>query len=614
MRVWFRVNSIYLMSSDPDSDSAVKDVNARRMFNGLPVSRGFVSGPVFLYRSTGGEQIPKYRIDAQQVASEGARLTNAFALTKAQINSLAKELKKRISGDEATIFDGHLMMLEDAAFMGACLDKIKEDLCNAEVAVNAVSEQYFSIFEAMDDVYLRERAKDINDIAKKIIKNLSGRSEVTTSHIKRPSIIVADELSPSETISLPRNMILGFATDRGSAFSHAALLSRALGIPAVAGLNSISSSVKTGDFLLLDGTRGKVVVNPDNKERSAFNKMVERSKSIEAGLEQDKTWKGMTADGHPVPFLANIDHSTPLTEFYAAGAEGVGLYRSEYLWMAYEREPTEEEQANAYTAAARAMPEGHAVTIRVFDLGGDKMTQDIASHKEANPFLGNRSIRYLLRNREVFRRQLRAILRASAHGSVQVMYPMIATVEELRASNIELRSCMTELRGKGIPFDENIRRGVMIEVPAAALIAEVLAKNADFFSIGTNDLIQYSLAVDRVNETVARLYQPTHAGVLHLIDISIKAAHRQGLKVAVCGEVAADPYLAVLLIGMGIDELSMSPNLMPIVKKVVRGVTLEDARLLAEEVRNMSAQPAGKSYEHCRNFVIKAMPDLMCIQ
>lgn len=599
------------MSSEPNS--AVKGVSEMRMLNGLPVSRGFVSGPAFLYRSTGGEQIPEYRIEARQATGEGERLTDAFALTKAQIHSLANEFKKRISGDEATIFDGHLMMLEDPAFMGSCLDKITNDLCNAEAAVNAVSEQYFSIFEAMDDVYLKERAKDISDIAKRIIQNLSGRCEVLTSRLERPSIIVADELSPSETISLPRNMILGFATDRGSAVSHASLLARALGIPAVAGLGSISDAVKTGDLLLLDGTRGKVVVNPGNEERSAFNKMSERSKSIEANLDQDKLAKGMTADGHPLPFLANIDHSTPMTDLYAVGAEGVGLYRSEYLWMAYEREPTEEEQAKAYTAAVRAMPEGLAVTIRVLDLGGDKMTRDAASHKEANPFLGNRSIRYLLRNRDVFRRQLRSILRASAHGSVQVLYPMIATIEELRAANIELISCMNELREKEIPFDENLRRGVMIEIPAAALIAETLAKETDFFSIGTNDLIQYALAVDRVNETVARLYQPTHPAVLHLIDISIKAAHRQGLSVSVCGEAAADPFLAVLLVGMGIDELSMSPNLIPIVKKIVRGVTMEDARLLAEEVRNMTALPADKVYAHCRNFVLKFMPDLMYI-
>ncbi len=610
--LWYRVNSIYLMSSE--SDNAANCVCDMRMLNGLPVSRGFVSGPVFLFRSTGAEQIPEYRIDPQQVAREGARLTDAFALTKTQIHSLANELKKRISGDDAKIFDGHLMMLDDPSFIGACTEKITNGLCNAEAAVNAVAERYFSIFEAMDDVYLKERAKDISDIAKRIINNLSGRGEVALSRLDRPSIIVADELSPSETITLPRNLILGFATDRGSAVSHASLLARALGIPAVAGLGSISETVKTGDLLLLDGTRGKVVVNPGSEEFAAFDKMLERSKSIAANLEQDKLSKGMTRDGHLVPFLANIDNSTPMTDLFAVGAEGVGLYRSEYLWMAYEREPTEEEQTKAYTAVVRAMPEGLAVTIRVLDLGGDKIISDAASHKEANPFLGNRSIRYLLRNREVFRRQLRSILRASAHGNTQLMYPMIATIEELRAANIELMACMTELRQENIPFDANLRRGVMIEIPAAALIAETLAKEADFFSIGTNDLIQYTLAVDRVNETVARLYQPTHPGVLYLIDATIKAARKSGLKVAVCGETAADPFMAVLLVGMGIDELSMSPNMIPLVRKVVRQVALDDAQLLADEVRRMTGLSAEKVYAHCRNFVLKFIPDLVYIQ
>ncbi len=585
-----------------------------RMLNGLPVSRGFVSGPVFLFRSTGCEQIPEYRIEPHQVALENARLANALSLTKNQIHSLANELKKRISGDEATIFDGHLMMLDDPSFTGSCNDKISKGLFNAEAAVDAVAEQYFSIFAAMDDVYLKERATDISDIAKRIIHNLSGRGEVIISRLERPSIIVADELSPSETIALPRNMVLGFATDRGSATSHASLLARALGIPAVAGLGSISETVKTGDLLLLDGTRGKVVLNPGREEFAAFDKMAERSKAIEANLEQGKLSKGATRDGHMVPFLANIDHSTPITDLYAVGAEGIGLYRTEYLWMAYEREPTEEEQAHAYTTAVRAMPEGLPVTIRVLDLGGDKITSDAASHKEANPFLGNRSIRFLLRNRDVFRRQLRAILRASAHGIVQVMYPMIATIEELRAGNSELRACMAELRQAGIPFDENLRRGVMIEIPAAAMIADTLAKEADFFSIGTNDLIQYALAVDRLNETVARLYQPTHPGVLHLIDITIQAAQQHGLKVAVCGETAADPFLAVLLVGMGVDELSMSPNLIPLVKKVIRQITLDEAKLLAEEVRRMTGLPAEKIYAHCRNSILKFVPDLMYIQ
>ena len=596
------------------SDSPPK--SAMRMFSGLAASRGFVAGPVFLFRSSVNEQVPEYRLEPAQVAQEQARLSNAFALTRAQIRSLALELSKRISGEEATIFDGHLMMLDDPSFLGSCKEKIASGLINAEASVNRVAEKYLSIFEAMDDVYLKERAKDVGDIAKRIIRNLVGGSETQAFRVEQPCIIVADELTPSETISMPKNLILGFATDRGSNTSHASLLARALGIPAVVGLGALSEAAKTGDLVLLDGSRGKVILNPGREERQAFEKMVARSRALEDKLEPGKLMPGATSDGHSVPIYANVDHSTPLTGLYAVGAEGIGLYRSEYLWMTFDREPTEEEQVHAYTAAVRAVPEGHPVTIRVLDLGGDKMTKGSAAtmHKEANPFLGNRSIRYLLRNPEVFRRQLRAILRASAHGNIQLMYPMVSTLEELRAANLALRGCMAELRAEGVPQNESIKRGVMIEIPAAALIADALAKESDFFSIGTNDLIQYTLAVDRVNETVARLYQPTHPGVLQLIDMTVKAAHVYAHSVSVCGETAADPVLAVLLIGMGVDELSLSPNLIPLVKKIISQVAMSDAQALAATVRRMSGTSADKIYTYCRNQVMRLAPDLLYLQ
>jgi phosphotransferase system enzyme I (PtsI) len=587
-----------------------------RMFTGLAASRGFVAGPVCLFRTTANDQIPEYRVEPEHLAHELARLADAFALTRTQIRSLSLELSKRISGDEATIFDGHLMILDDPSFIGSCKEKVSREQYNAEAAVNAVSEKYASIFEAMDDAYLKERAKDVGDIARRIIRNLLGGADSQSFRVEQPCIVVADELTPSETISMPKNLILGFATDRGSSTSHASLLARALGIPAVVGLGSLSEVVKTGDLLLLDGTRGKVILNPGREERQAFEKMVARSKTLEDNLEQGKLAPGATSDGHAVPMLANVDHSTPMTALYAVGAEGIGLYRSEYLWLTMDREPTEEEQRHAYTAAARSLPEGQPVTIRVLDIGGDKMTKGTAAatHKEANPFLGNRSIRYLLRNPEIFRRQLRAILRASAYGNVQLMYPMITTIEELRAANLELRTCMAEMKAEGLPFNEQIKRGVMIEIPAAALIADALAKESDFFSIGTNDLIQYTLAVDRGNETVARLYQPTHPAVLQLIALSVSAAHAHAIKVSVCGETAADPVMAVLFIGMGVDELSMSPNLIPLVKRIISQVSFADMRSLSETVRRMTNAPADKVYAFCRNQVMKLAPDLLYLQ
>ena len=602
------------MSNDPAISHGAK--SDMRMFTGLAASRGFVAGPVCLFRTTANDQIPEYRVEPEHLAHELARLADAFALTRTQIRSLSLELSKRISGDEATIFDGHLMILDDPSFIGSCKEKVSREQYNAEAAVNAVSEKYASIFEAMDDAYLKERAKDVGDIARRIIRNLLGGADSQSFRVEQPCIVVADELTPSETISMPKNLILGFATDRGSSTSHASLLARALGIPAVVGLGSLSEVVKTGDLLLLDGTRGKVILNPGREERQAFEKMVARSKTLEDNLEQGKLAPGATSDGHAVPMLANVDHSTPMTALYAVGAEGIGLYRSEYLWLTMDREPTEEEQRHAYTAAARSLPEGQPVTIRVLDIGGDKMTKGTAAatHKEANPFLGNRSIRYLLRNPEIFRRQLRAILRASAYGNVQLMYPMITTIEELRAANLELRTCMAEMKAEGLPFNEQIKRGVMIEIPAAALIADALAKESDFFSIGTNDLIQYTLAVDRGNETVARLYQPTHPAVLQLIALSVSAAHAHAIKVSVCGETAADPVMAVLFIGMGVDELSMSPNLIPLVKRIISQVSFADMRSLSETVRRMTNAPADKVYAFCRNQVMKLAPDLLYLQ
>ncbi|HHU14926.1 MAG: phosphoenolpyruvate--protein phosphotransferase [Kiritimatiellae bacterium] len=587
-----------------------------RVMTGLAVSRGFVMGPAFLYRAGSSEQVPEYRIEPEQVEHEVARLVDAFALTRTQINTLAQELKKRINGDEASIFDGHLMILDDPTLQSTCKEKIVKDLRNAEAAVKQVADTYSSIFDAMDDSYLRERAQDVGDIVKRILRNLSGvGSDASALRVEYPCIVVADELSPSEAISLPKHQILGFATDRGSTTSHASLLARALGIPAVVGLGALSAHVKSGDLLLLDGTRGKVVVNPDSEERAAFEKMMARSRTLTESLEQATMQPGRTLDVRPVPFLANVDSSTALADLHTAGAEGIGLYRTEYLWLQEDREPSEEEQTQAYTEVARALPDGQAVAIRVLDLGGDKMPKSGGiMHREANPFLGNRSIRFLLRNPDVFHRQLRAVLRASAHGNVQILYPMVTTIDELHAANMELHTCMAELKAQGIPFDESIQRGVMIEVPAAALIADALAKECEFFSIGTNDLIQYTLAVDRVNETVARLYQPTHPAVLQLIDLAVTAAHANGLRVSVCGETAADPVMAMLFIGMGVDELSMSPNLIRLVKRAISQISFADAKALADSVRRMMGTPADQIYAFCRNQLIKLVPDLLYLQ
>ena len=602
-------NSIFLMNSEPDNTCAT--AHGARTLTGLAVSRGVVLGPAYLFSVAGNKQVPEYHVEPDQVERELARLMDAFDLTRSQICALADEVRERITEDDAAIFDGHLMILDDPSFIGSCREKVSSGLRNAESAVKQVMEKYAAVFAAMDDAYLRERGQDIGDIAKRIIRNLSDEGDVSAMRVDRPCIVVADELSPSETISLPKDLILGLATDRGSTTSHASLLARALGLPAVVGLEGLSEIVKTGDMLLLDGTRGQVIVNPGQDERAAFENMAANMRSQEELSDQTETMPGQTADGRAVPFLMNADSSTPAENLRAAGVEGIGLYRSEYLWLRDNREPGEAEQALAYTAAAQGVAAGQPVTIRVLDLGRDKITKSKKPRKETNAFLGTRSIHYLLRHPEIFRRQLRAVLRASAFGNVRVMYPMIATVDDLQMANAELRVCMDQLRDEGVPFDESIQRGVMIETPAAALIADALARECDFFSIGTNDLIQYTLAVDRTDETAAHLYQPAHPAVLRLMELAVRAAHEHGLKVSVCGETAADPVMAVLFVGMGVDRLSMSSAFIRPVKRIIRQIAFADAEALVEAAHGMQDMPADKIYAFCREQVIRLVPDML---
>jgi phosphoenolpyruvate-protein phosphotransferase (PTS system enzyme I) len=587
-------------------------VDDKRVFQGLAASSGQVAGPVFVFRKRGREQVPGYKIERLQVGDEISRLENAFELTHAQIHSISAELHRRVNGPEASIFEGHAMILEDPAVLDKCRRKITDELCNAELSVYQVSSEYAAVFEGMEDEYLRERANDIYDIGHRLIHNLMGTNEPLVGPSAKPSVIVADELSPSETIAFPRHLILGFVTDRGSITSHASLISHALGIPAVVGIGNLSEFARNGETILLDGTSGTVILNPTDDEIGNFNRTLESSKIFNASLGELRHKQGLTCDGCHVPLIANIDSNTVMSELYAVGAEGVGLYRTEYLWLSLNREPTEDEQLEAYTKVVRALPHDQEITIRVLDLGGDKIMSSglAASHNEANPFLGNRSIRYLLSNRDVFKRQLRAILRASAHGTLQILYPMISVLEELLESNEILEECKTELRREGILFDENVKRGVMIEVPSAALIADVLAQNSDFFSLGTNDLIQYALAVDRLNETVAHLYQPAHPAVLRLIDMTIFAGHEHESRIAVCGETASDPVMAFLLYGMGVDEFSMTPHSIPLIKKVFSCIDRADTLKLAEDVRNFYARPASEIYSYCQARLHELAPEI----
>ena len=578
---------------------------------GIATSRGFVSGPVFLFTAADGElTVPECIVPEDRVQAEIDRYHAARAEARRQIEDIAARLD---DAPMANVFANHLAILDDELVVGPIDDTIRREHLNAESAIRRVVGAFRERFSRMNDPYLRERVRDIEDVERRFMRILLGREDTALSAMIEPSVIVADDLSPSEAVTLPRELVLGIATDRGSATSHVALLSRALGIPAVVGLGDVTQRVRPGGTVLLDGTNGTVTVDPDAATAKDFAKLVRRGKDLSALLEGDRQLPGAMKDGTPLRMLANIQPGVPFGSLTAFGAQGVGLYRTEYLWIGADHEPDEEEQFSAYSEAVRSVlpamgPEAR-VTFRCLDIGGDKIMRGTKS-VEANPFLGNRSVRWLLGHRDDFRKQLRAILRASAFGKVSVMYPMIATLGELRECTAELELAKDELRVKGVEFDADVLRGAMIETPAAALCADQLAREVDFFSVGTNDLVQYAMAADRGNETVAYLSNPSDPAVVRLVDTTCRLARDGGIHVCVCGESAADPVMAVLWVGLGAKELSMGASCIPVVKKVLRAVTSGEARELAAEVLAACAtDTAEQLYSRIRGFLLEKVPD-----
>lgn len=582
--------------------------------SGTATSRGFVSGPVFLYVGDHDFSLPEYTLPAEKVGAELARYREARAETRRQLEGVVVDVSARLTGAEADIFKNHLVILEDEVIITSVEKLIKEKRLNVEAAVHRVLADFRASFARMNDPYLRERSRDLDDVERRLLRVLDGRAESALSNMKSAAIIVADDLTPSETVTMPRKLILGFATNRGSVTSHVALLARAMGIPAVTGLGDITSRVKAGDHVLLDGTNGTVTINADQEAREQFARLIWRERELLAELE---TPSALKEKGLNVRLLANVQPGMAFGSLSTYGAEGIGLYRSEYLWLGGADEPTENEQTAAYREAAQVastLGPGARTVFRVLDIGGDKMMRG-AKAKEANPFLGNRSIRFLLSRRDVFRAQLRAILKASAFGPSAIMYPMVATIEELRQANAELIQAMEQLRMANIPFDERLPVGCMVEIPSAALNAALFAKEVSFFSIGTNDLVQYTMAADRGNEQVSYLYQPTNPSVLRLVNMTIEAANAAGIPCAVCGESASDPVLACLWASLGVSELSMSAGYIPVIRKTLGSVSTDDAARLATEVRKLCATSGSKEiYEHVHRFLKARVPDLEELQ
>ncbi|PYJ23644.1 MAG: phosphoenolpyruvate--protein phosphotransferase [Verrucomicrobia bacterium] len=555
------------------------------------------------------EEVVRYRIAPSQVTDEIARFETALIQTRMQILQMQQRIAESIGTKDAAIFDAHLLVVEDRTLIDEVLRKLETDLCNVEWVFQEVATRYAETLNKIDDPYLRERALDIQDVTKRVIRNLQGKSPKTFLALTEPHILVAHNLTPSDTASMDRANVLGVATDLGSRTSHAAILARSLNIPAIVGLHDITAKLETGQDVLLDGNDGWLIVDPTPKTVAEYAEIESRRAKVTAKLKELRETTSTTRDGRHIVLSANIELPQDVDAVEANGAEGVGLYRTEFLYLNRPTLPSEDEQYEIYRKVAeRVRPD--PLIIRTFDLGGDKLapgTVDIAD--ELNPFLGWRAIRFCLENIDIFKTQLRAILRASAVGNVKIMFPMISGLDELRRAIAVLDECKEELRSSKIDMAERLEVGAMIEIPSAAICASVLAPEVDFLSIGTNDLIQYALAVDRVNEKIAHLYEPTHPAVLRLLKMIADAAHAHNLWVGVCGEMAGDIALVPLLLGLGMDELSAAAILVPRVKRAVQSLTIPECRELVEETFKLDT--ASEILARCLELADKRYGDLL---
>jgi phosphotransferase system enzyme I (PtsI) len=586
------------------SDSARQEIR----FEGLGVSPGMACGKIHVVRDD-LDDVVRYRIAPSQIPDEIGRFETALIQTRMQILEMQQRIAESIGAKDAAIFDAHLLVVEDRTLIDEVLRKLETDLCNVEWIFQEVATRYAETLNKIDDPYLRERALDIQDVTKRVIRNLQGKAPKTFLALSESHILVAHNLTPSDTASINRSNVLGVATDLGSRTSHAAILARSLNIPAIVGLHDITTKLETGQHVLLDGSDGVLVIDPTPETVAYYAEIESRRARVTAQLKELRTTRSTTRDGRHIVLSANIELPEDVEAVAANGAEGIGLYRTEFLYLNRGTLPTEHEQFETYRKVAeRVRPD--PLIIRTFDLGGDKLapgTVDIAD--ELNPFLGWRAIRLCLENTDIFKTQLRAILRASAVGNIKIMFPMISGLEELRSAKAVLAECREELRRSGVPLVEKIEVGAMIEVPSAAICANALAPEVDFFSIGTNDLIQYALAVDRVNEKLAHLYEPTHPAVLRLLKMIAEAAHANNIWVGVCGEMAGDVALIPLLLGLGMDELSAGATLVPRVKRAVQSLSIPECQELVEQTLKLNT--ASEILARCLELADKRYGDLL---
>jgi len=577
-----------------------------KIYKGVVASPGIVIGRAYLLDRR-KVVVAGRRIEEVNVKDEITRFKNAVEHSILQLEDLKKRVSKGLGKSHLYIIDTHIMLLEDKKLTEDAITSIKESHLNAEGALKETINNISSKFDLIEDDYLRGRKHDVEQVGERILRNLVGHKQESLADIEEEAIIIAHDLAPTDTLMMRKEKILGFATDAGSRTSHTAILARSLGIPAAVGLENITQAIKTGDVVILDGIHGVVIVHPGEETFLDYLKKHRKYKYFEQELEKLKTLPAETLDGHVVHLQGNIELPEEVPSVEDHGGTGIGLYRTEFLFMNRRDLPSEEEHYNACRQVAeKALP--HNVVIRTFDVGGEKLALPEEYEKEANPALGLRAIRFCLQKRDIFKTQLRGILRASAHGKIKLLLPMISGLTELHETMKILEEVKAELRTEGKAFNEHIDIGIMIEIPSAAMIADLLAREVAFFSVGTNDLIQYTLAIDRLNEHVAYMYEPLEPAVLRLLQRVADAAREANIELAMCGEMAGDPLYAAILIGMGFEYLSMNVAAISWVKRVIRSVRMKDAVELATLVlQQPTAELAKKA---AVRFMEDRFPDL----
>ncbi len=576
------------------------------MLKGIGVSPGIIIGKVFLFSPSNIEVSTISLTTGEEINHEISRFKLSLQKSKEQLLAVKKEVKRKKHKEARYIIDAQLLILEDKLLVGNIIKTIREKKIDAASAVKETIQGLSRTFDDVGDEYLRERKTDIDYIGERITRNILGRKREDLSTIQEPSIIVAQDLSPADTANLDTQVVMGFVTNAGGKTSHTAIMARALEIPSVVGLKKITSEVTSGETIIVDGTIGVVITRPTSETLWKYREKKQRYEQLEKELFHFKDLPAETPDGFQVKLLANIELVEELSSIREHGAEGIGLYRTEFLYLNRKELPTEEEHFNIYKKVIETVSP-HPVTIRTFDLGGDKFLSRPDLVEEMNPVMGLRAIRFCLKEVSIFKTQLRALLKASVFGELKMLFPMISGVREIAQIKEILEELKAELHKEGISYNPDIKIGIMIEIPSAATIADLLAQEVDFFSIGTNDLIQYTLAIDRVNENVSYLYNPLHPAVLRLIKNVVDAAHRTGISVVMCGEMAGEPLYLPILLGLGIDELSMNPLCILKIKKILRSISYHDAQQLAAqvdqfktatEIENFMRQELNKRFHH----------------